>query len=159
VFFKMTPCIQLLKKQKQPYILHRYEHDPACTAYGEEAVLKLGVAKERVFKTLVVQTDAGKLAVGVVPVSKKLNLKAMAKALGAKKVHMADAKEVENSTGYILGGVSPLGQKKRLLSIIDASALEFETIFVSAGKRGLEVELAAQVFQTLLHVKFENIAT
>jgi Cys-tRNA(Pro)/Cys-tRNA(Cys) deacylase len=155
----MTPCIKLLKKTKIPYDLHQYEHDPACTSYGEEAAVKLGVAKERVFKTLVIQTDDGKLGVGVVPVAKKLSLKAMAKVMGAKKVQMADVKEVEKTTGYILGGVSPIGQKKRLFTAIDASALEFETIFVSAGKRGLEVELAPNEFQNILNAKFEKVAT
>jgi Cys-tRNA(Pro)/Cys-tRNA(Cys) deacylase len=155
----MTPCIKLLKKHKITHNIHQYEHDSSVASYGDEAALKLGVQKERVFKTLVVTTEKKELAVGVVPVSSKLSLKAMAKALGAKKVSMADAKDVQASTGYILGGVSPLGQKKRLKTIIDVTAQEYPTIFVSAGKRGLEVELSANDMQKLLSAKFELISS
>ncbi|MBU0632545.1 Cys-tRNA(Pro) deacylase [bacterium] len=155
----MTPCIQLLKKTKTVYKLHQYEHDASCNSYGEEAAQKLGVVQDRVFKTLVVVSDKNEFIVGIVAVSSKLNMKSMAKAVGAKKAAMADTHDVEKITGYILGGVSPLGQKKRLKTIIDESAKEFETIFVSAGKRGLDVELSAKDLQELLQAKFENIAT
>jgi len=155
---KMTPCIKLLKKAKTVYVVHQYEHDTTCNSYGEEAAQKLGALQERVFKTLVVVTDKDEFAVGIVPVSVKLSLKAMAKALGVKKTTMADAHDVEKITGYVLGGVSPLGQKKRLKTLIDASAADFPTIFVSAGKRGLDVELSAKDLQELLQAKFENIA-
>ncbi|WP_428739049.1 Cys-tRNA(Pro) deacylase [Sulfurimonas sp.] len=153
----MTPAIRLLKKQNISFNTHQYEHDAASKSYGEEAAQKLGIAQERVFKTLVVQSEKS-LAVGVVPVSKMLSLKVMAKALGVKKVAMADAKDVENATGYILGGVSPFGQKKRLKVVLDSSALNYDTIFVSAGKRGLEVELSPTVFEKILSAKFEEIA-
>ena len=136
----MTPCINTLKKQKTPHIIHKYKHDQKTKSYGLEAVEMLDLDKNRVFKTLVVSADE-QLAVAIVPVSSKLNLKLFAKAMGAKKVEMAEVSKVENSTGYILGGVSPIGQKKRLKTFIDSSAQEFETIFVSAGRRGLEVAL------------------
>lgn len=153
----MTPAVKLLKKQKVPHTIHEYKHDSSIHSYGEEAAQKMGVDPKRVFKTLVVQSDK-MMAVGIVPVSSTLNLKSMAKALGVKKVAMADPKNVENTTGYILGGVSPLGQKKRLKTVIDQSAFEFETIFVSAGKRGLEVELSAQELQRLLQADVAEIA-
>lgn len=153
----MTPCIQLLKKTKTDYTLHQYEHDSSCNSYGEEAAQKLGVMQERVFKTLVVLSDKNEFVVGIVPVSSKLSMKSIAKAVGAKKVAMADAHDVEKITGYVLGGVSPLGQKKRLKTVIDESAKEFETIFVSAGKRGLDVELCAKDLKSLLNAKFEKI--
>jgi len=154
----MTPCVRLLKKTKIEYNIVQYSHDDACDSYGEEAARKLGVVQERVFKTLVIVTDNQEFSVGIVPVCKKLNLKAMAKVLGSKKVAMADARDVEKITGYILGGVSPLGQKKRLKTVIDDSAVHHATIFVSAGKRGLEVELSAQDLQEFLQVKFEDVA-
>jgi Cys-tRNA(Pro)/Cys-tRNA(Cys) deacylase len=153
----MTPCVKLLKKMKKEYKLHQYEHDSASSSYGEEAALKLQTPQERVFKTLVIMSDKQEFCVGIVPVSNKLSLKTMAKVIGAKKVSMAEPKDVEKMTGYILGGVSPLGQKKRLKTLIDVSAIDFETIFVSAGKRGLEVELSPTLLQELLSAKFENI--
>ena len=155
----MTPCIKLLKKTKTAYTLHQYEHESSYNSFGEEAAQKLGVLHKRVFKTLVVLSDKNEFVVGIVPVSSQLSMKSMAKAVGAKKVAMAGAHDVEKITGYVLGGVSPLGQKKRLKTIIDESAKEFETIFVSAGKRGLEVELCANDLHGLLNAKFENIAT
>lgn len=154
----MTPCTKLLKKTKTTYTLHQYEHNSSCNSYGEEAAQKLGITYEKIFKTLVVVSDKNEFIVGIVPVSTKLSMKSVAKAVGAKKVAMADAHDVEKTTGYILGGVSPLGQKKQLKTLIDTSAKEFESIFVSAGKRGLEVELSAKDLQSLLNAKFENIA-
>lgn len=153
----MTPCIKLLKKMKKEYKLYEYEHDSASHSYGEEAAQKLNLPKEQLFKTLVLVSDKKEFCVGIVPVSSKLNLKAMAKTLGTKKVSMADAKDVEKLTGYILGGVSPLGQKKRLKTILDSSAKEYEYIFVSAGRRGLDVALAPTLLIELLSAKFENI--
>ena len=137
----MTLAINAAKKAKIQYTVHEYEHDPAAPSFGEEAAEKLGVAPERVFKTLVVDAG-GRLAVAVVPVLLKLDLKAAAKALGAKKAAMAEVKVVERTTGYVVGGVSPLGQKKRLATVIDASAEACETIFVSGGRRGLDIELS-----------------
>lgn len=139
----MTPAIAAAKKAKIPFTIHEYDHDPAHNSYGEEASEKLGIPTDRIFKTLVARLDGQSLAVGVVPVAQKLDLKGLAKALGAKKAVMAEPKDVARSTGYVLGGVSPLGQRKRLKTVIDVSAETHETIYVSAGRRGLEIELAA----------------
>ncbi|MDJ0806019.1 MAG: Cys-tRNA(Pro) deacylase [Gammaproteobacteria bacterium] len=138
----MTPAVNAANKQGITFNIHEYRHDPANQAYGVEAAEKLGISADQVFKTLVVILDNGHLAVAVIPVSQQLNLKRFAKAIGCKKVQMADKAAVERSTGYILGGVSPLGQKKRLMTLLDRSAKMFETIFVSAGRRGLEIELS-----------------
>lgn len=137
----MTPAINAAKKAKIPYTVHQYVHDPAASSYGKEAAEKLGLDETRVFKTLVVELDNGSLAVAVIPVSAMLGLKQLAKAAGAKRAAMADKTAVARSTGYVLGGVSPLGQKKRLPTFIDSSAADFPTIFVSAGRRGLDIEL------------------
>lgn len=153
----MTPAIDLAKKLNLNYQLHEYEHNSHATSYGLEAAEKLGVASEQVFKTLVVETDAGKLTVAVLPVNKTLNYKKMAKAIGCKKVQMAEPQRVERSTGYVLGGVSPLGQKKRLTSVIDISAQQQATIYVSAGRRGLELELSAQQLADTLAAHFADI--
>jgi Cys-tRNA(Pro)/Cys-tRNA(Cys) deacylase len=138
----MTPGINAARKAKIAHKVHEYVHDPASESYGLEAAEKLSVPEARVFKTLVVSLDSRELAVGVIPVSSMLSMKRMAKAAGAKKASMADRADVERSTGYVLGGVSPLGQKKRLKTIIDSSASQHPTIYVSAGRRGLEIELS-----------------
>lgn len=153
----MTPAIRLLKKQKIPYQVHQYEHENSSLSFGEEAAQKLDTATKQIFKTLVVKTNDDDFAVGVICVSSKLSLKSMAKALGVKKVTMADAKDVEKITGYILGGVSPLGQKKRLKTILDISSKDLDTIFVSGGKRGLDVELSPLDLQRLVNATFEDI--
>ncbi len=153
----MTPAIQQVKKNKIPFVLHEYDHDPSVRAYGEEAVQKLGIAPGHLFKTLVVSMGSKGLAVGVVPVSGQLDLKAIAKALGAKKVSMADKHQAERSTGYITGGMSPLGQKKQLPTIIDASAVDLEHIFVSAGRRGLQICLSPQDLARLTRATFRGI--
>ncbi len=137
----MTPAINEVKKARVPYTVHEYVHDPSCRSYGSEAAANMAVSEERVFKTLVVQLGSGELVVGVVPVASRLNMKLMAKAVGAKKAAMAVAADVERSTGYVLGGVSPLGQKKRLRTVIHSSVAAYPTVFVSAGRRGLEIEL------------------
>lgn len=155
----MTPAINLAKKNKIKYIVHEYTHDTSVQSYGLEASEKLGVEKERVFKTLVVILQDKSLAVAIIPVSFMLNMKQMAKALGAKKCAMADKFDVERSTGYILGGVSPLGQKKLLKTVIDISAQEFETIFISAGRRGLELELNPLDLQMTTSASFESLTT
>lgn len=131
----------LLTKQKVTHRVHAYAHDPAAASYGEEAAQSLGVAAARCFKTLVAEVD-GALTVAVVPVSGTLDLKALAAATGGKKAAMADPAVAERTTGYVLGGISPLGQRKRLPTVIDATAVSYETVYVSAGRRGLEIELA-----------------
>lgn len=153
----MTPAIDLAKKLNLNYQLHEYDHDSKSASYGLEAAEKLNVAAERIFKTLVVQTESGTLAVAVIPVNSTLNMKKIAKVLGCKKVQMADPQHVERSTGYVLGGVSPLGQKKRLTSVIDTSAQTQVTIYVSAGRRGLEIELPAQQLAETLAAQFADI--
>ena len=121
--------------------MHVYDHDPKHGAYSLEASEALGVAPERVFKTLVAEVD-GTLTVGVVPVAGQLDLKALAAAVGGKKAVMADVAAAERATGYVAGGISPLGQRRRLPVVVDSSALGFATIFCSGGRRGLEIELA-----------------
>lgn len=153
----MTPAIKAAKKAKIQFSIHEYKHDPKAESYGGEAAQKLGVAPERVFKTLVVAVDTKNLAVAVVPVTGMLDLKALAKALGVKKVAMADTHVVQKTTGYVLGGVSPLGQKKRLPTIIDQSAESQETIFVSAGRRGMDIELSPEDLCALTGGKFHPV--
>jgi Cys-tRNA(Pro)/Cys-tRNA(Cys) deacylase len=155
----MTPAINIAKKNKISYKIREYEHDPASESYGLEAAEKLGLSEERVFKTLVVNIDNKELAVAVVSVSSMLSLKLMAKATGAKKAEMANKADVQRSTGYVLGGVSPLGQKKKLKTFIDGSAQAFETILVSAGRRGLEVELSPLDLKILVNGAFSNICS
>jgi Cys-tRNA(Pro)/Cys-tRNA(Cys) deacylase len=145
----MTPAILLAEKVGIYFEVLSYNHDPQSTAYGLEAAAKLGVPAEQIFKTLVVKLDAKQLAVAIVPVTGNLNLKHLAKALKAKKAAMAAGDEVQRSTGYILGGVSPLGQKKLLPTVLDTSAENFAQIYVSAGKRGLEITLAPKDLLTL----------
>ena len=137
----MTPGITAAKKAKIPHKVHEYSHDESSESYGLEAAEKMGVSEDRVFKTLVVSLDSKELVVGIIPVSSMLSMKLMAKVSGAKRAAMAEKSTVERSTGYVLGGVSPLGQKKRLKTIIDSSAKNYSTIYVSAGRRGLEIEL------------------
>lgn len=154
----MTPAIQQVKKNKIPFGLHEYDHDPGIQAYGQEAAQKLGIAPGHLFKTLVVLTNNRGLAVGVVPVSGKLDMKAIAKALGAKKAAMADKHQAERSTGYITGGMSPLGQKKQLPTIIDASALDLDRVFVSAGRRGLQISISPKDLASLTQALFYGIS-
>lgn len=141
-FYAMTPAITAVKKAKVPYRIHEYKHDASSESYGEEAAQKLRVEKGRVFKTLVVEIDDNKFAVGIVPVAHHLDLKLLAQALNTKKAVMAQANDAEKMTGYVLGGISPLGQKRKLETVVDVSAAAFDTIFISAGRRGLELELA-----------------
>lgn len=153
----MTPGINMANKARVAHTVHEYAHDPAAESYGLEAAEKLGVPAGRVFKTLVVSLDGHDLAVGVVPVSSMLGMKQIARAAGAKKASMADKTEVERATGYVLGGVSPLGQKKRLPTFIDASAERFATVYVSAGRRGLEIELDPQDLKALTGGVFADL--
>ena len=147
-----TPATTVLDRAAVNYSLHPYTHDKAAESFGLEAAEALGVAQERVFKTLLVATGAsgaGALAVGIVPVNRQLDLKAMANALGVKKVEMADPAAAERRTGYVLGGISPLGQRNPSRTVLDASALDFATVFVSGGHRGLDIELAPRYLQRL----------
>lgn len=157
----MTPAIKLAKKNKISYTVHEYSHDSNVVgsgeSYGQEAADKMGIAPEQVFKTLVVMLETKELVVAIIPVSSMLSMKQIAKAAKAKKAVMANKQDVERSTGYVLGGVSPLGQKKRLRSFIDNTAENFTTVFVSAGKRGLEIELNPTDLAQLLSAHFSEL--
>lgn len=156
----MTPAIDVARRAKINFQIHEYTHDPASESYGLEAAAALGVEPARVFKTLLVSLAGGRdeLAVGIVPVEKQLDLKAIASLAGGKKAQLADPKLAERVTGYVIGGISPLGQKKRLLTLLDETALAFETIYVSAGRRGLEIELAPMDLICLVQGKSASIA-
>ena len=157
----MTPATQLAKKHKIKHTVHEYQHDSGAIShgesYGQEAADKMGVSSAQVFKTLVVSLDNKELVVAVIPVSNMLSMKNISKSAKAKKAVMANKQDVERSTAYVLGGVSPLGQKKRLRTFIDSSAQNFETIFVSAGKRGLEIELNPKDLASLLAAEFTDL--
>lgn len=153
----MTPAINQLKQKKKTFNIHQYQHDANAQSFGIEAVEKLSLNAAQVFKTLVICTDTNQLAVAIVPVMFKLNLKLVAKALKVKKVKMAEANRVETTTGYVLGGVSPLGQKRALTTVIDKSAQDFTNVFVSGGKRGLEIELSPQDLATMCRASFADI--
>lgn len=152
----VTPAIELLKKQKIAFEVLSYEHDANHPSFGLEAVEKLNLPSELVFKTLVFETNEKQLLVAIAPVNQQVNLKLLAKVCGAKKVHMAPPQQVENSTGYILGGVSPLGQKKRLRTFVHSSAQHQQTIYVSAGKRGLEIALSPQNLLLLCNGRYAD---
>ena len=136
-----TTATIALERARIPFSVHEYDHDPRQASYGLEAASALGADPARVFKTLVAEVD-GALTVGVVPVNRQLDLKALAAAAGGKRAKMAEVADAERATGYVAGGISPLGQRKRLPVIIDTSALASATIYCSAGRRGLEIELA-----------------
>ena len=154
----MTPAIICLKKKKIPYQLHSYDHVPGCSAFGKEAAGKLNLCTDQIFKTLVISVNPHELCVAVVPVSRQLDLKALGTLLGSKKNRMADKKDVVRATGYLIGGVSPIGQKKRLPTFIDESALKFDTVFVSAGRRGLQIELSPKDLASLAGAVFNKIS-
>ncbi|WP_414154910.1 Cys-tRNA(Pro) deacylase [Pseudomonas sp. BNK-43-a] len=153
----MTPALDLLKKARAEHRVLSYEHDPKSASYGLEAAEKLGLDPQRVFKTLLASSEKGELLVAVVPVIGTLDLKALAQAAGVKKCEMADPAAAQRATGYLVGGISPLGQKKRLRTFIDESAQQFDSIHVSAGRRGLEVELAAAVLAEQTQGRFAGI--
>ncbi|WP_068328175.1 Cys-tRNA(Pro) deacylase [Janibacter terrae] len=140
-----TPATQALAAAGVAYTAHPYEHHPAVASYGMEAAEVLGVPPERVLKTLLAQTDLPRdhgLVVGIVPVAGQLDLKALAAAVGAKRASMADPALAERTTGYVVGGISPVGQKRALVTVLDASALGHDTVLISGGRRGLDLELA-----------------
>ncbi|WPC74826.1 Cys-tRNA(Pro) deacylase [Vibrio porteresiae] len=155
----MTPAINLAKKKKIPHTIHSYDHDPSAASYGEEAAELLGQDPSTVFKTLLfcLNGEEKNLAVAVIPVDHRLNLKLAAKAAKAKKADMANPDIAQKITGYVVGGISPLGQKKALPTFIHESALNLPTMCVSAGKRGLEIELAPKDLAALSRAQFVNL--
>lgn len=155
----MTPAINLAKKKKIAHTIHEYQHDPRATSYGLEAAQVLGQDPKKVFKTLLfcLNGEAKNLAVAIIPVDQKLNLKLAAKAANGKKADMADPDIAQKITGYVVGGISPLGQKKALPTFLHFSAESQKTICVSAGKRGLEIELAPQDLLALTRGQFAEL--
>ncbi|EGR0055743.1 Cys-tRNA(Pro) deacylase [Vibrio vulnificus] len=155
----MTPAINLAKKKKVPHTIHEYQHDPRATSYGLEAAEVLGQDPKKVFKTLLfcLNGEAKNLAVAIIPVDQKLNLKLAAKAANGKKADMADPEIAQKTTGYVVGGISPLGQKKALPTFLHISAEQQKTICVSAGKRGLEIELAPKDLLMLTRGHFAEL--
>ena len=153
-----TPATAALAAAGVPFVLHPYAHDPAAASYGMEAAEVLGVDPAKVFKTLMVEVD-GRLAVGIVPVSGNLDLKAMAAALGGKKAAMADPATAQRRTGYVLGGISPLGQRQPSPTVLDESALGHASILVSGGRRGLDIELGPDQLARLTGAVTARIGT
>lgn len=154
---QMTPAINVLKKAGVVYRIHEYQHDEAAASYGLEAAEALGVETAQVFKTLIVNLQPKKFVVGIIPVTSQLSLKALALAAGGKSASMAGSKDAERATGYVVGGISPLGQKRRLVTVIDQSALTHPAIFVSGGRRGLDIRVGPTDLITLTAAKVANI--
>lgn len=152
----MTPATKLLKANKIDFSIHEYEHDANAKSFGLEAAEKLNLRVEEVFKTLLV-TDEKNYFVAILPVHHQLNLKKVALVVGAKKLKMSDPKDAERLTGYLVGGISPVGQKKRLKTVIDQSAVQLEKLYVSGGKRGLDIGLKPQDLAKVLSATFADV--
>ena len=152
----MTPATKLLKANKIDFSIHEYEHDANAKSFGLEAAEKLNLRVEEVFKTLLV-TDEKNYFVAILPVYHQLNLKKVAQAVGAKKLKMSDPKDAERLTGYLVGGISPVGQKKRLKTVIDQSAVQLEKLYGSGGKRGLDIGLKPQDVAKVLSATFADV--
>ena len=151
-----TPATVALERAGVTFTRHPYEHDAAAASYGLEAAEALGLDPAAVFKTLLAEVD-GRLVVGIVPVTGQLDLKALAAAVGGKRAAMADPAAAERATGYVIGGISPIGQKRRLATVLDGSALELGTIYVSGGRRGLDLGLDPHDLVTLLDARVARI--
>lgn len=154
-----TPATLALERAGVAWTPRAYEHDPGAASYGLEAASALGVEPARVLKTLLVDVDGVGPVVGVVPADRRLDLKALAAAVGGKRAVMAEPAVAERVTGYVVGGISPLGQKRRLPTVLDASALSFGTVLISGGRRGLDVELSSADLVALTDAQVEDIAT
>lgn len=150
----MTPAIKLLQKAGAAHRVVSYDHDPETSSFGTEAVEALGLRPDEVFKTLLATLDGTETVVAVIPVSARLDTKSLARSAGAKKGAMADPAQAERLTGYVVGGISPLGQKRRLRTFVDLSAQDLETMHVSGGRRGLEIALAPDVLAELTGATF-----
>lgn len=156
----MTPAIEYAKSKGVVFKVHEFDHDPSAPSFGKEAAEKLGFEEEQVFKTLIVSLngDRKEMAVGIVPVCYQLDLKRMANAVMARKAAMAEVKDAERTTGYIHGGISPIAQRKQLPTVLDETAILFDTIIISAGRRGLQIEIAPDDLVVLCNGKMEAIA-
>jgi Cys-tRNA(Pro)/Cys-tRNA(Cys) deacylase len=155
----MTPACVALDDAGVEYDVHPYDHDPTAESFGLEAADALGVDPEHVFKTLMATTETGELLVAIVPVARQLDLKAIARAAGVKRVRMAAVANAERSSGYVAGGISPFGQRKRLRTFLDLSANDLELIYVSAGRRGLDLSLDPTELVRLLDADVVEIAS
>ena len=154
----MTPATKALEKAGINFKILAYEHDPRSEAYGLEAVTALKLDAQTVFKTLLVEIEPAELATAIIPVNQRLNLKAVAKALGAKRAHMAPPRAAERATGYVLGGISPFGGKTKLPIYAEATLRELPTLFINGGRRGLLLELAPRTLETCLEMQSVSVA-
>lgn len=154
----MTPAINELKKNKISFNIHKYKHDPKVLNYGLEAATKLNIDAKIVFKTLLAQLNPKEIVVCVIPVNKSLNLKEVASFFKVKSANMADKDEAQKVTGYLLGGISAFGQKKKHRTLLDLSAKEYNTIYISGGKRGLDLELSPNDIIKVLNSDYKDIS-
>ncbi|MCF2856059.1 Cys-tRNA(Pro) deacylase [Pseudoalteromonas sp. SMS1] len=150
----MTPAINLLKKRKVKFEVLKFKHDPNTTNYAQEAALKLTLEEQQVFKTLVIDVD-GELYIGITPASQQVDLKCFAKSISGKKAQMADTKRAQAATGYLLGGISPFAHKKHIPVVLHETAKNYQNIYVSGGRRGLEISICPE---TLIHITKATLA-